>query len=521
MVTLTIDNQKIQVPDETTILEAAQKLGIPIPTMCFAEGYKPATSCMVCAVRVEGFKSLVPACGTRAADGMVVTTCDEAVRRARKTAIELLLSDHVGDCVGPCERGCPAGMNIPLMIRQIAAGQFDDAIRTVKRDIALPAILGRICSAPCEKVCRRAQADEAVSICLLKRFVADYDLASEKPYRPDCAADTGKKVAIIGGGPCGLSAAYYLKQAGIACTIFDDHEKPGGSLRYGDVDTSKLPPEVIENEIDQILSLGINFMSKHRITWDAMKKLEGDYDAVLLGVGELMGDLAACFGVDVKDNKIQIARPDYAASHRGVFAAGRCTRSACLCVRAVADGKEAAKAIYSYLLGEKKSLKNEYNHQMGRLEPEEMEIFLKQASGQARIEPASETEGLTAEQAQAESRRCLHCDCRKADHCRLRDLATAFGAQRNAWPTDRTLFEQITACENVIYEPGKCIKCGLCVQTAEKAGEQTGLSFEGRGFEMKITVPFKKALDEGLQKAATDCVKICPTGALSLTEMIT
>jgi predicted molibdopterin-dependent oxidoreductase YjgC len=172
-------------------------------------------------------------------------------------------------------------------------------------------------------------------------------------------------------------------------------------------------------------------------------------------------------------------------------------------------------------LGGGKILKSAYNHQMGRLAAEEMEIFLKQASRQARMESASEAEGLAVNGAQAESRRCLHCDCRKADRCRLRDLATEFGAQRNVWPTDKTLFEQITACENVIYEPGKCIKCGLCVQTAEKAGEQIGLSFEGRGFEMKIAVPLQKALDEGLQKAATDCVKICPTGALSLKEMIT
>ena len=241
MIPLTVDNQKVQVQEGTTLLEVAQQLGIHVPTLCFAKGYKPSTSCMVCVVRVEGLKSLVPACGTRAAEGMVVTTCDDKIQQARKTAIELLLSDHVGDCVGPCERGCPADMNIPKMIRQIAAGKFEEAIQTVKKDIPLPAVLGRICSAPCEKVCRRAQADSAVSICLLKRFVADWDLASEHPYQPVCRTDTGKKVAIVGAGPCGLSAAYYLRLAGIACTVLDDHQHPGGTLRYGNLDRQQLP----------------------------------------------------------------------------------------------------------------------------------------------------------------------------------------------------------------------------------------------------------------------------------------
>ncbi|MHC5087425.1 MAG: 2Fe-2S iron-sulfur cluster-binding protein, partial [Planctomycetota bacterium] len=178
MITLTIDNMQLQASEGSTILDAAEKNGIHIPTLCCLKTLKPSVSCMVCLVRVEGLRSLVPACGSKAADKMVVTTQSDEIHAARIAAIELLLSDHVGDCLGPCMIGCPAKMNIPMMIRQIAAGDFKTAIKTVKRDIPLPAILGRICSAPCEKVCRRAQSDEAVSICLLKRFVADWNLAS-------------------------------------------------------------------------------------------------------------------------------------------------------------------------------------------------------------------------------------------------------------------------------------------------------------------------------------------------------
>jgi len=521
MISVTIDNQATQVPPGTTILEAAHKLGVQIPTLCFAEGYKPTTSCMVCVVRVANAKSLVPACATRVNDGMVVTTDDASVQLARKTAIELLLSDHVGDCVGPCEKGCPTNMNIPLMIRQIVAGHFDEAIKTVKKDIAMPAVLGRICSAPCEKVCRRAQADGAVSICLLKRFVADVDLASAQPYRPDCPAVTGKKVAIVGGGPCGLSGAYYLRQAGIDCTIFDSHEKLGGALRYGDVDSHELPEEVLDNEIEQILSLGVKFVPNKKLTQDAIKALLSNHDAVLLAVGQVTDEDSEILGVDITKNKVKIGRDDFSTSQTGIFAAGRAARTACQCVRAVADGKEAADAIQAHVSGGAKKLKIPYNHQMGRLEPEEMQVFLEHVSDTGRIESVNMASGMTVKQAQAEAERCLHCDCGKADGCRLRDLATDLMARRNVWPGQRGLFKQITSAKDVIYESGKCIKCGLCVQTAKKAGEHNGLSFAGRGFEMNITVPLDKTLDEALQQAANDCVNICPTGALSYKQMIT
>ena len=182
---LVIDNLEVEVADGTTILDAASKLGIEIPTMCFLKGYSATTSCMVCVVRLSGTGKLTPACSAPAEDGMVVETDCQEVREARTTALELLLSDHVGDCMGPCQMTCPAKMNIPMMIRQIAAGQLSDAIATVKRDIALPAVLGRICPKPCEKPCRRGVFDDAVSICLLKRYVADVDLASQSPFMPD------------------------------------------------------------------------------------------------------------------------------------------------------------------------------------------------------------------------------------------------------------------------------------------------------------------------------------------------
>jgi predicted molibdopterin-dependent oxidoreductase YjgC len=152
---LTINSKSVVVDKGSTVLEAAEAAGISIPTMCRLKGYAHMTSCMVCVVKEMGSGRLLPSCTAPAAEGMVIETDNEEVHHARRTALNLLLSEHVGDCEAPCRLTCPAHMNIPLMIRQIKAGEIRDAIETVKEDIALPAVLGRICPAPCEKGCRR------------------------------------------------------------------------------------------------------------------------------------------------------------------------------------------------------------------------------------------------------------------------------------------------------------------------------------------------------------------------------
>ena len=177
MPTITIDDQPVEVPAGATILDAAEKLGIEIPALCFLKGYEPSTSCLVCVVRNRQSGQYVPACATRVVDGMQLDNATEQVSAMRRTALELLLSDHVGDCLAPCFFACPAHMDIPLMLRQIGQQNLREAIATIKQDIALPAVLGRVCPKPCEKGCRRNAADNPVAVCELKRFVADADLA--------------------------------------------------------------------------------------------------------------------------------------------------------------------------------------------------------------------------------------------------------------------------------------------------------------------------------------------------------
>ena len=515
---LIIDNREIYVNSGVTIMDAAEKLGIKIPAMCFLKGCEPATSCMLCEVKVNGIESLLPACATIAEEGMKVQTSSEEICQARKVALELLLSDHLGDCMGPCQVICPAGMDIPLMIRQIKAGRLRDAIVTVKQDIALPAVLGRICPAPCENGCRRANFDEPVSICLLKRYVADVDLFSAQPYMPVCEPKKDKRIAIVGAGPAGLSAAYYLLQKGYNCTVYDQNEKPGGMLRYSDC-SKKLADEVLEKEIALIEQLGADLLLKTKIGSSvSIEDLRREFDAVFVAIGEVSPDTGESLGLETGQNGIKISKA-YQTSIPGIFAGGDAVRKRRLAVRSVADGKEAAVAIDQFLSGcEITGPQKEFNIRIGKLQNGEIDNFMLLADNSARLHPSLKENGFTNEQAHEEAGRCLHCDCRKADNCKLRKLSYDYQAKPNRYKSKRRLFSQQLQHPDIIYEPGKCIKCGLCIQIATKAKEELGLTFIGRGFDVKVAVPFDKSIAEGLKHIAEKCVKACPTAALAFKE---
>lgn len=518
MTKLIIDNREVEVDDGGTILDAANKLGIEIPTMCFLKEYKASTSCMVCVVKVDGLANLVPACGTVAENGMRVESDCEEVRQVRKAALELLLSDHVGDCIGPCQTTCPARMNIPLMIRQITAGKLRDAIATVKKDIALPAVLGRICPKPCERACRRNAFDGAVSICLLKRYVADVDLQSTNPYVPACKPMQNKRVAIVGAGPAGLAAAYYLRQDGFDCTVFDDHEKPGGALRYA-VSQEELPKEVLDKEIALIEKLGVKFQGQTRVpmTSESMEDLRKDFDAVFVAVGRLKPGDADSMGLKTGANSIAIDGKTYQTNLAGVFAGGDAVRKRRLTVRAVADGKEAAVAISQHLSGRVVTgATKAFNIHIGKLKDGEIEKFMACAATTPQVRPSRKEDGFTDAQARKEAARCLRCDCRKAEDCKLRQYAQEYEARPGRYKGERRSFVQHVQHPDVIYEPGKCVNCGLCVQIAAKAGEKLGLTFIGRGFDVRVAVPFERSMAQGLKRCASQCVAACPTGALAL-----
>jgi ferredoxin len=439
MVNLKINGVVVTVEPGSTVLEAAQQIAVEIPTLCHLKGCVPETSCMLCVVKDNASGRMIPSCSARAADGMDIDTECAEVQSARRDILNLLMSEHVGDCEAPCKRICPAHLDIPLMLREIQRGDMASAAWIARRDLAIPAVLGTICPAPCEKGCRRGQVDQPITIRALHRQVAEQfqNLEMKLP-------NLGKKIAVIGSGAAGLSCAWNLRLLGYDCTVFDVLPVAGGSLR----NEPALPPEVLDAEIRWLQSAGIEFKL------ESAPPLDG-FDAVVV--------------------------PE---EHK-------------LAVKAVANGKAAACNV------SRTATVNRFDSKIGKLRDSELQELVKNCLPDGRIEAA----------------RCLHCDCRKPESCKLRKYAEQYGADQREFPADERIHVQLIGHnEAVVFEPGKCIKCGLCVKITKRAGGNLGLAFTGRGFNTQVKVPFGEPLQNGLRAVAEECVAACPTGALAFRD---
>ena len=279
-----------------TILQIAEANGIFIPTLCYLAKVKNYGACGVCVVEGEGLPKLMRACSTVAADGWKINTESKRVVQARKVALELLMSDHDGDCKGPCHLGCPAHTDVQGYVKQIALGNDREAVRIIKDKIPLPASVGRVCPHPCETDCRRQLVEQPLSIAYLKAFAADNDMASENPFTPAVAEATGKRVAIVGGGPAGLTAAYQLAVKGHGVTVFDMMPEMGGMLRYG-IPEYRLPKAVLAQEVAAIAKLGVELKNNVKVGTDiTLESLRNEYDAVLVAVGAWKSTGVGCEG---------------------------------------------------------------------------------------------------------------------------------------------------------------------------------------------------------------------------------
>lgn len=204
----------------------------------------------------------------------------------------------------PCQESCPAHVDVPGYIALTAAGRYDDAVELIRKDNPFPSACGYICEHPCELTCRRGMVDDAINIRGMKRFATDHAGAMRRNYEVE---PTGKRVAVVGAGPSGLSAAFYLARMGHAVTVFESREKPGGMLRYG-IPNYRFPRTILDAEIDSILDLGIDIHYNVQVGKDiAVEQLRRDYDALYLAIGA-HGDKKVNFPGEDADGVIPAVR---------------------------------------------------------------------------------------------------------------------------------------------------------------------------------------------------------------------
>ena len=355
--------------------------------------------------------------------------------------------------------------------------------------------------------------DEPISICLLKRIVGDNGV---EPAVPEMEK-TGKKVAVVGAGPAGLAAAYYMQLKGIDVTLFDKNEKAGGLLR-SELSEELLPMDVLDREIEAILKTGVEFHGGQSVGATEFDQLKKDFDAVVLASGAIT-EASEKYGLEAGPKGIVADKTTYQTSEEKVFAIGNVLRSSRLAVRSVGQGKEVALSVMQFLA--RQEIKGEprlFNSRFGKMVAEEFAEYLKESvEGKRKLPEGDKLAGFTREEAIAEAKRCLHCDCRAIDNCKLREYSDQYKVDQKRFKTSerRKITKQINH-DVVIYEPQKCIKCGICVRLTGKYQEKFGFTFIGRGFDVEIGVPFNEDLKKGLTETVRKVADGCPTGAISL-----
>ncbi|MBT5420568.1 MAG: FAD-dependent oxidoreductase [Candidatus Cloacimonetes bacterium] len=285
MITIKINGKDVKADKGQKILEVANNIGIEIPTLCHDKELSPYGSCWVCAVKVKDRKGFVTACGTEALDGMEIETDSAEVHKARKMALELLLSDHYADCEAPCKVACPDHVDIQSYVSLIANGQHREAVKVIKETLPMPLSIGRVCPAFCEEECRRDIVEEPVAIRQLKRHAADFDIFNKSQYVPKKDPDNGKNIAIVGAGPSGLTCGYYLSNKGYNVTVYESAPKAGGWLRYG-IPEYRLPKKILDKEIRLMCKNGMKIIYKTQLGKDiTLSELNKNNDAVYLALG--------------------------------------------------------------------------------------------------------------------------------------------------------------------------------------------------------------------------------------------
>ena len=313
-----LDGRTVTAEPGQTILEVATENGIKIPTLCRESRITKTTSCFVCVVKDKKSGRFMPSCAAVPAPGQDIDASGPEVLDMRKTALSLLLSEHSGDCEAPCTVACPAHANVEEYVRAGRKGDFLHSLQIIKKRIPLPMSIGRVCPRFCEKDCRRNVYGEPVAINDFKRLAADlhYD-----EYMEELPALSGKKVAIVGAGPGGLAAAYFLRLEGIESTVFEAESKAGGMLRYG-IPEYRLPKAVLDRELAHFPKMGIGFEFGKKLGENlSLDELKSKFDAVIVAVGCWKASGLRCEGEELAKQGIdflyEVATHNNAAANPG------------------------------------------------------------------------------------------------------------------------------------------------------------------------------------------------------------
>ncbi|TON31633.1 formate dehydrogenase, partial [Vibrio parahaemolyticus] len=306
MIEIVIDGKYRIVEEGLTLLEAAKVCGVEIPSLCGMNKSNEKIPCDLCVVEVEsgGTKR---ACDLKVYRGLNVVTQSEQLSEHRRKALNRIMTDHYADCEAPCKTACPAGVDIQSYLYHISQNDHQKAIEVIKRTLPMPLSIGRVCPAFCESECRRSLVDEPIAIRQLKRHAADADLAAHEAYVPEKKPAKHRKIAVVGSGPGGLTAGYYLSNEGYDVTVFESMLKAGGWLRYG-IPEYRLPKDILDKEIELMCRNGMQVETNKKLGVDfTLSQLSEDYDAVCLAVGASQAvemnysgsDLDGCYlGVD-------------------------------------------------------------------------------------------------------------------------------------------------------------------------------------------------------------------------------
>ncbi|MCG9726533.1 formate dehydrogenase subunit alpha [Vibrio brasiliensis] len=306
MIEIVIDGKYRIVEEGSTLLEAAKVCGVEIPSLCGLNKSNAKVPCDLCVVEVDS-GGTQRACELQVYRGLNVKTQSEQLSEHRRQALNKIMQDHYADCEAPCKTACPAGVDIQSYLYFIAQNDHQKAIEVIKRTLPMPLSIGRVCPAFCESECRRSLVDESIAIRQLKRHAADADLAAQEAYVPEKKDAKGLSIAVVGSGPGGLTAGYYLSNEGYDVTVFESMPKAGGWLRYG-IPEYRLPKSILDKEIELMCRNGMQIKTKQKLGDDfTLSQLSENYDAVCLAVGASLAvemkypgsDLGGCYlGVD-------------------------------------------------------------------------------------------------------------------------------------------------------------------------------------------------------------------------------